>query len=399
MLSPRVALLCCGLGNVNRGHEVFAKDLFALLRDRVDITLFKGGGSPAERELVIDNIPRDAPYLTGMHLPVSPKWERAAKEGECLRIEAETFAYNALKPLLMGDFDVVHCLEREVCRLMYANRHLFKRTPKILFSNGGGIPKWDLPPCDFVQEHTEHNYSFSAKDKAFVIPHGVDLSRFRPDVKSSFRKEHGIPDDAFVVIAVGSICYQHKRTDYVIKEVAALPDAYLLAVGQEGPDSAEIKELGNALLGDRVRFLTLPHDELPLAYAAADVFTLGSLFETFGIAYIEAMAMGLPVICTNHPNQRFIVQEGVFVDMAKPGALTQALRIDRSELRGIGLRGRALVEQVYDLRKLRDRYFERYSSIAQIHSPLPACSWMTRLNSSVRNLLRSMRSLYYGRAE
>ena len=51
-------------------------------------------------------------------------------------------------------------------------------------------------------------------------------------------------------------------------------------------------------------FDSLPHDELPQAYAAADVFTLGSLHETFGIVYIEAMAMGLPVVCTQHPNQQ-----------------------------------------------------------------------------------------------
>ncbi len=322
----RIALLCSGLGHVHRGHEVFARDLFNLIVDAVDITLFKGGGEASARERVIDNIPRDAMYLDHIHVAASPKWEEAVKEQERLRIEGETFAYAALKPLLEGKFDVIHCLEQEVCNVIYAHRHLFKHTPKIVFSNGGAIPARDLPRCDFVQEHTEHNLNHSARNKAFMIPHGVDLNRFNPQVESDFRALHGIPQGAFVVISVGTICYWHKRMDYVTREVAALKDAYLLIMGQECRDTPAIKELGKRLMGDRIIFTTLPHDELPKAYAAADVFVLGSLFETFGIVYIEAMAMGLPVICTNHVNQRSIIKEGIFIDMSKPGALTNALQ-------------------------------------------------------------------------
>lgn len=133
-----------------------------------------------------------------------------------------------------------------------------------------------------------------------MIPHGVDRNLFHPGVKTDFRKEHGIPSDAFVVISVGTICYWHKRMDYVIREVAAVPGAYLVIVGQECADTDQIVALGKKLMGDRIVFTRMPHDELPRAYAVADVFVLGSLFETFGIVYIEAMAMGLPVICTNH---------------------------------------------------------------------------------------------------
>ena len=44
----------------------------------------------------------------------------------------------------------------------------------------------------------------------------------------------------------------------------------------------------------RIVFTRMENAELPAAYRAADVFTLGSLHETFGIVYIEAMAMELP---------------------------------------------------------------------------------------------------------
>jgi len=396
----KIALLCSGLGNILRGHEIFARDLLTLMGDTVDITLFKGGGENLSKEWVIDNLLRNSACLDHIHVAVSPKWAAAVKEQERMRIEAETFAYAAIKPLLAGGFNVIHCLEQEVCNIIHDNRHLFQNTPKILFSNGGAIPARDLPRCDFVQEYTEHNLNYSARKKAFVIPHGVDLQRFNPKIESGFRTLHGIPQDALVVISVGTIGYWHKRMDYVIKEVAQLKDVYLLIVGQACGDTPEIKTLGQRLMGDRVIFTTLPHNDLPKAYAAADVFVLGSLFETFGIVYIEAMAMGLPVICTNHPNQRSIVKEGIFIDMKKPGTLAEALRkTDRATLAAIGERGRQIAIERYDLSVLKKQYLERYQLIASTESTLQKYTLKRKLVANTQNLFRKMARLIHGQAE
>jgi glycosyltransferase involved in cell wall biosynthesis len=396
----KIALLCSGLGNVYRGHEVFAGDLFALLGDAIDITLFKGGGEPAAKQLVIGNIPRNADCLKHIHVAVSPKWAESVKESERCRIEGETFAYAALKPLLEGDFDVIHCLEREVCDIIFDQRHLFPKTPKILFSNGGAIPARDLPRCDFVQEHTDLNLAYSAKGKSFMIPHGVDLQRFRSDIASDFRAQHGIPEDAFVVISVGAVSYGHKRMDYVVQEVAAVKDAYLLVLGQETPDTPEIKALGQRLMGERVVFTKLPHNELPKAYAAANVFTLGSVFETFGIVYVEAMAMGLPVICSNHKNQRAIVKEGIFIDVKEPGALTKALRdTSRESFAALGQRGKEIVAVHYDLTVLKRQYLERYQAIAQAPVSLPRYSLQKKLAANAKNTARRAVKLMLGSSE
>lgn len=388
----KIALLCSGLGRIVRGHEIFARELYELLRGELDITLFKGGGDAAPGEIVIPNVPRTSPLLADVHVAASPKWRAAAQEQECLRIEHETFAWAALGPLLEGGYDVVHCLEQEVCNVMYANRHVFARTPKVVFSNGGAIEGPDLPDCDCVQEHTAYNLARSARRKAFMIPHGVNVERFRPGLPSSFRERHGIPADARLLISVGTVCVHHKRMDHVIREVAQLPGVHLAIVGQEHPDTPAIQALARELLGERVVFDRLPHERLPEAYAAADAFVLGSLFETFGIVYIEAMAMGLPVFCSQHPNQKLIVQEGVFVDMAAPGALAAALRDTPSErLAELRVRGRAIAEQQYDLRVLRQRYVERYRAIAAAPSTLPQATLASRLASSARNALRAQR--------
>jgi len=387
----KIALLCSGLGHVDRGHEIFARDLFEMLKGTVDITLLKGGGSDTEGERVVDNIPRNSKLLAHIKLPVSPKWMSAAQEEERLRVETETFAYASLKPLLDGAYDVIHCLEQEVCNIVYAHRHLFEHTPKVIFSNGGALPARDLPDCDFVQEHTGYNLSRSRRDKAFMIPHGVDCSQFHPGVTTDFRQQHGIPSDAFVVISVGTVCYWHKRMDYVIREVAAVPGAYLVIVGQESADTAQIVKLGKELMGARIIFTRMPHDELPRAYKAADVFVLGSLFETFGIVYIEAMAMGLPVICTNHVNQRSIVRDGIFIDMSKSGALTAALReTDPVLLASLRTRGPENAAVYYDLPLLRQRYIDEYRRIAESPTILPSYSPRTKLAANLRNGLRRL---------
>lgn len=402
MSPPRVALLCPGLGRVLRGHESFARSLFDLVSDSLDITLFKGGGEPRAREQVLPHVPRDAASLDSVRLPVSPRWLASALGQERIRVECETFAWAALGPLLEGDYDVIHCLDRDVARVIDANRHLFRKTPTLLFSNGGAMPAADLPPCDFVQEHTALNLQHSLKGRSFLIPHGVDTRQFQPGVRSDFRARHGIAADATLLISVGTICHWHKRMDHVIREVAAAGDGLHLAiVGQESEDSDAIRALGRQLLGNRVHFDALPHDRLPAAYAAADAFVLGSLFETFGIVYVEAMAMGLPVICTQHPNQRSIVQEGgVFVDMARPGALATVLSAEhRARWPEIGRRGLAVAREQYDLQRLKQQYLAKYAEIAGQTRPLPQWNLKRRLRQNLQGTWRHVARKLQGQAE
>lgn len=392
----KVALLCSGLGHIARGHEVFARDLFTLLKGRIDICLFKGGGPEAPDEIVVDNLPRLSPLLAQVHVAVSPRWADAVREQERQRIEAETFAYACLKPLMEGGFDVVHCLEQEVCNVIHANRHLFARPPKVLFSNGGSIAAADLPRCDAVQEYTAYNLARSDRLRAFLIPHGVDTERFCPREGSRFRQQHGIAEDRFLMLSVGLICYWHKRMDHLIRELAPLADVHLAIVGQEGPDTPAIKALGEELMPGRISFTTMPHADLWQAYAAADAFVLGSLLETFGIVYIEAMAMQLPVFCTNHPNQVSIVQHGVFVDMARPGALRAAVAgRDPAHLKRLAAKGREVVRRDFDLARLREAYAERYAQLAAAPSTLPTYRRRDALAAHGRNVLRTVHRTWY----
>lgn len=397
----KIALLCSGLGHVLRGHETFARQLVQMLAGRVDLTLFKGGGEAGPGELVIPTIPRGSPLLADVHPKASPKWAASVADQERHRIESEIFAYAAMAPLMAGGFDVVHCLEREVCAVLHRERHLFARPPRLLFSNGGAIPGHELPPCDAVQEHTGYNARFSDRGKAVVIPHGVDLTLFRHEAAPLPRAQLGIAPGRRVAISVGTICRHHKRMDHVIEAFAALPEWHLMIVGQESPEADDIRALGRARLGDRVSFHRAPHHDLPQYYAAADAFVLGSTFETFGIVYLEAMAMALPVFCTSHPNQRSIVGEGgIFVDMRAPAALAAAVRQHSPDaLAARGRAGRQVVERDFDQSMLPDRYVALYQRLADMPPQLPQWTASDQWRARWHNLRRQLRDRVHGRAE
>jgi glycosyltransferase involved in cell wall biosynthesis len=385
----RIAFICTGLGHVVRGHESFARTVFNLLKREIDITLYKGGGPQTSREIVVDHIPRQSSFLNEMHVVSGAKWSDAIKEQTRFELEMTTFAYGVLKHLLAYDYDIIHCTENRIVELLYRNRLLFHKIPRFLFSNGGALARRRLPECDFVQEHTAYNLKRAAPEKSFLIPHGVDLSVFDPNRSSDFRYEQRIPEDALLILSVGTICHGHKRMDYLVKEISELEGANLAGVGQRSFESEQIENLGARLLGDRVRFLTLPHERVYQAYRAADVFALASLFETFGIAYIEAMAMRLPVVATDHINQREIIKKGVFVNMSKPGAVTAAVRaLSPAERRRIGAELRAVVEEFYDLSKLKERYLAMYEDIVQRKIVIPRHSLRQKIAANLRNLVR-----------
>ena len=71
----------------------------------------------------------------------------------------------------------------------------------------------------------------------------------------------------------------------------------------------------------------IPHSEIVRYYKSADVFTLPSLDEPFGIVYIEALASGLPCVATDDAARREIIGEaGVVCDVEDADAYAEAFR-------------------------------------------------------------------------
>ncbi|MFG2871588.1 glycosyltransferase [Streptomyces sp. NPDC048338] len=145
-----------------------------------------------------------------------------------------------------------------------------------------------------------------APSRIRVIPNGIETGRFTftEDARRMTRKVLGLPDDAFVVGGVGRLT-PGKRFDRLVRAVASVPGARLLLVG-EGTERAallraaeECGASGRVLLHGACGDPPAAEDtgpDLPSLLAAMDVFVSTSPDETFGLAVVEALAAGLPVL-------------------------------------------------------------------------------------------------------
>src|SRR6266699_677312 len=167
-----------------------------------------------------------------------------------------------------------------------------------------------------------------------VVPFGVDRAFFGESAvaRERGRREWRIPDDAFVVLHVGSTV-DRKNVPLVIQTVARLrqqTDTYLLQVG--GRFSAEQEQLIDRLDVRRAVRSVASADDTTLrrAYRAADVLLFPSLYEGFGFPVLEAFASGLPVVTSGAGGLKEVAGDAALVVEGRdPAAYVHALeRLD-----------------------------------------------------------------------
>jgi len=127
-----------------------------------------------------------------------------------------------------------------------------------------------------------------------TIPNGIDAQKYRfdPDRRARLRVELGIPEDGFVIGAVGRLVHS-KGVDLVLRAAAGLPGVTALIVG-DGPQRARLTALADHL-GVDTRFTGEVPDVAP-HLSTMDLLVTPSTEETFGMAVVEGLAAGLPVL-------------------------------------------------------------------------------------------------------
>jgi glycosyltransferase involved in cell wall biosynthesis len=172
--------------------------------------------------------------------------------------------------------------------------------------------------------------ALGARD-ARVVHLGTDVPATPP------AREHDL-------VTVAHLVSRKCHTD-VMLALAQLPGRRWTVVG-DGPERALLERVARQLgVSDRVRFLgALGHDEAVRVAQSARAFVLPSVGEAFGVAYIEAMAGGVPAIgCAGEPGPEEIAASGGGIRLVPPRdhlALAAAIR-DLPE--GLGAQARANV--------------------------------------------------------
>jgi len=171
---------------------------------------------------------------------------------------------------------------------------------------------------------------------ASVAPAGVDLSRFRPAADEAERhaaaRRLGLPADAPLVVTVRRLVERMGLPDLVeaARRLSARGVAAHVAIAGEGPLRARLQAAAEGELAGRLTLAgRVPEDDLPALYRAASVFVLPTRsLEGFGMATVEALASGLPVVVTDAGASREVVagaRGARIVPPRDPGRLAEAL--------------------------------------------------------------------------
>ncbi|MBN1278840.1 MAG: N-acetyl-alpha-D-glucosaminyl L-malate synthase BshA [Chlorobiaceae bacterium] len=211
---------------------------------------------------------------------------------------------------------------------------------------------------------------FSPKKEITVIPNFVDTTIFSRSPDSSLRGILGLGSGK-VVIHISNFRPVKCIGDIVqvFHAIASATDATMLFVG-DGPERSgaetSVRELG---IADRVRFLGKIDDIVPLL-SLADLMLMPSNVESFGLAALEAMACGVPVIATDAGGFPEFIEHGVHGYLLQAGdiaAMTeQSLRLLTDEVRHKAF-SEACVRQAerFETAQLVERYEDFYSGLIQ----------------------------------
>jgi glycosyltransferase involved in cell wall biosynthesis len=202
----------------------------------------------------------------------------------------------------------------------YAQQKILNTADKIFVSS-----------LDYAQHSSYKSFLENNSSKVIELPFGVDTDCFCKG--EAMRNRFGIAAGCCVVgtVSVQDQAHNFKGIDLLIKAMAELPKhIHLLLVGDGDLQSSYRKLAHDLNLSDRVHFAgKLSKEDLICAYRTMDVFAFPSTngAEAFGLAMLEAMACGTPVIASNLPGVRKVAENaGIIIEPNNQKALVDAIK-------------------------------------------------------------------------
>ncbi|MDQ1038541.1 glycosyltransferase involved in cell wall biosynthesis [Streptomyces sp. V3I8] len=209
-----------------------------------------------------------------------------------------------------------------------------------------------------------------------VVPNGIDVAGFRfdPGRRESVRRRLGLPQEAYVVGGVGRLT-AGKRFEVLVRALADLPDDVRLLLVGGGPQESVLRRAARHRgVADRVLFTgERPNGpagpsardglDLPSLLAAMDVLASPCAEEAFGLAVVEALAAGLPVLYVSCPAVEDLPREAAPAARRVQGgadSFVRALRQARAQ--GPGPRSAPDAAHHYGIARSADRLMDIYTA-------------------------------------
>jgi glycosyltransferase involved in cell wall biosynthesis len=337
--------------------------------------------------------------LTSRHVSSLPEMERDQRGFDIVRTPSLTTVLATPITLRVGrtlrsvDGDVFHLHYPPPLTSYFASRALrHKQRPVCLtyhcdldlegitgFLLAGIYQKLFLPPTMEVADRViVHTGSYGKTSRYLrdvplvVIPSLVDTARFQvKDDDKELRHALGA-DGKRVILFVGRLV-PHKGVDDLIRAVPKLPEDVLLVVVGGGADKGALEKLAMELnVNQRVRFAgEVSVKDLPRYYNVSALFAFPSQnrLEGFGLAPIEAMASGRPVVVADMPGVREVVVAGEDGLLAQPllpddlAAKCLLLLNDPGRMKAMGAKGRENAMRKYSVSVVVDRLEQLYREL------------------------------------
>jgi glycosyltransferase involved in cell wall biosynthesis len=194
-----------------------------------------------------------------------------------------------------------------------------------------------------------------------VIPNGVEDH----PLLTRWRNTKGEPGDVKTVLFIGLMCREKGFHD-VIASIPLVPDATFVFAGEWASERDEAKARDFVMrhgVARRTQFVGVVSGETKARlFAAADVFVFPSYFayEGHAVSSVEALAAGLPIVCTDHGALNESVIDGwngYFIPRSDPEAIARRLNEllgDEALRQRMGRRGRQLYEE-----RMTSTYFSK----------------------------------------
>ena len=202
-------------------------------------------------------------------------------------------------------------------KVMYMTHgfHFYKGAPKknwLIFYN---IEKWASRLCDIIVTINREDYCRAQKMHARIIKyiHGIGINPDRLSENECFkdiRKELGLKEDDFLLVSVGEL-NKNKNHQVVIKALGKLkdPELHYIICGK-GDQLRTLNCLAEKWgIKNNVHFLGYRKDVLDIC-TQSDLFAFPSYREGLGIAALEAMYCGLPIVASNIRGVIDFMQDG-----------------------------------------------------------------------------------------
>lgn len=294
-------------------------------------------------------------------------------------------AYHMLKDVIdSGKYDVIHChtpVGAALTRL--AASHARKRGAKVIYTahgfhfyKGAPVLNWLFfypvermlaNKTDILITINREDYKrakkFNAGRVEYIPGVGVDVGKFGNITNSNeIKKQLNIQPEEKVILSVGEI-NKNKNHKVVIEALPALSDCCFVICGQ-GPLEQSYKEQA-AKLGVSNRLILAGYrNNIADFYNMADVFAFPSFREGLPVALIEAMASGLPVVCTNIRGSSDIVEDGVngyFIEPTDPESVVVGIKKALKQKDEFSERNKRKAEQ-YELGAIIKQYKALYDA-------------------------------------